>query len=166
MRAAWQQDNCQIAVSLSLANHHASLPVAYQLYLPQEWAEDDERRSKAGVPDKVSFKTKPEIALEQIRWACKVGLPRVVLTDPGYGNDARLRLGITALGLTYVAGIQSNCLVWPADRGPKTGHEQPPKRGRRYQDGLISVKEVALDRVDSPPDRVCLQPVCHTNSHC
>jgi SRSO17 transposase len=140
-----KQDNCQVAVSLSLANHHASLPVAYQLYLPQDWAEDDERRGQAGVPDDIIFKTKPEIALEQIRWACEAGLPRgVVLTDPGYGNDGRLRLGITALGLTYVAGIQSNCLVWPAGRGPKAGHERPPKRGRRDEEHLISVKEVAL----------------------
>jgi DDE superfamily endonuclease len=47
-----KQDNCQLAVSLSLANHHASLPVAYQLYLPQDWADDRERRHKAGVPDR------------------------------------------------------------------------------------------------------------------
>ena len=39
-----KQDNCQVAVSLSVANHHASLPVAYRLYLPQDWAEDRKRR--------------------------------------------------------------------------------------------------------------------------
>ena len=60
-----KQDNCQVAVSLSLANHHASLPVAYRLYLPQDWASDGARRRKTGVPEEVSFKTKPEIALEQ-----------------------------------------------------------------------------------------------------
>ena len=58
-----KQDNCQVAVSLSVANHHASLPVAYRLYLPQDWAEDRKRRSKAGVPEEIGFKTKPEIAL-------------------------------------------------------------------------------------------------------
>src|ERR1700739_4638857 len=61
-----KQDNCQVAVSLSVANHHASLPVAYRLYLPQDWAKDRSRRRKAGVPKEISFKTKPEIALEQI----------------------------------------------------------------------------------------------------
>src|SRR5258707_15818193 len=55
-------ENCQVAVSLSIANHHASLPVAYQLYLPQDWAEDDARRRKAGVPETMVFKTKPQIA--------------------------------------------------------------------------------------------------------
>ena len=43
-----KQDNCQVAVSLSVANHHASLPVAYRLYLPQDWAQDRKRRRKAG----------------------------------------------------------------------------------------------------------------------
>src|SRR5713101_881302 len=66
-----KQDNCQVAVSLSLANHHASLPVAWQLYLPKDWAEDGERRGKAGVPQEIDFQTKPEIALEQVRRACE-----------------------------------------------------------------------------------------------
>src|ERR1700676_1962521 len=59
-----KQDNCQVAVSLSIANHHASLPVAYRLYLPEEWAQDAARRKKARVPKAITFKTKPEIALE------------------------------------------------------------------------------------------------------
>src|SRR3972149_12018383 len=71
-----KQDNCQVAVSLSLANHHASLPVAYRLYLPQEWAQDQKRLRKAGVPEQTGFQTKPEIALDQIRAAYRTGLPR------------------------------------------------------------------------------------------
>ena len=62
-----KQANCQVAVTLSIANHHASLPIAYRLYLPQEWAKDAARRKKARVPKAITFKTKPEIALEQIR---------------------------------------------------------------------------------------------------
>src|SRR5882757_9729509 len=87
-----KEDNCQVAVSLSIANHHASLPVAYRLYLPQEWTNDSERLRKAGVPDDIGFKTKHEIALDQLRWACEAGLPRgVVLMDAGYGNHSELR---------------------------------------------------------------------------
>src|SRR3979490_1337769 len=71
-----KQDNCQVAVTLSIANHDASLPVAYRLYLPKDWASDRKRGRKAGVPDEISFKTKPEIALAQIRWAGKPALPR------------------------------------------------------------------------------------------
>ena len=101
-----KQDNCQIAVTLSIANHHASLPAAYRLYLPKEWATDRTRRRKAGVPKEITFKTKPAIALEQLRWACVAGLPRgVVLMDAGYGAYTDLRTNITALGLSYVAEI-------------------------------------------------------------
>jgi SRSO17 transposase len=102
-----KQDNCQVAVSLSLANRHASLPVAWRLYLPQEWAADPARRRKAHVPADITFKTKAEIALDQLRWACAAGLPRgVVLPDAGYGNNSDLRAEITALDLTYVAGMR------------------------------------------------------------
>jgi SRSO17 transposase len=59
-----KQDNCQIAVSLLLANHHASLPVAYRLYLPKEWVDDGERRRKVGAPGDLVFKARLEIALE------------------------------------------------------------------------------------------------------
>lgn len=94
-----KQDNCQVAVSLSIANHDASLPVAYRLYLPKDWATDNERRGQAGVPEAIGFQTKPEIALAQIRGACEAGIPRgVVLMDAGYGSDTRLRGNIGALG--------------------------------------------------------------------
>src|SRR5439155_9404589 len=59
-----KQANCQAVVTLSIANHYASLPIAYRLYLPEAWAEDAARRKKAHVPDEIAFQTKPEIALE------------------------------------------------------------------------------------------------------
>jgi SRSO17 transposase len=64
-----KQDNCQVAVSLLVATHQGSLPVAYRLYLPKEWADDAGRRATAGVPEDVCFQTKPEIALQQLREA-------------------------------------------------------------------------------------------------
>jgi SRSO17 transposase len=136
-----KQANCQTAVSLSLANHDASLPVAYRLYLPKAWAEDDVRRRKAGVPEEIAFKTKPEIALEQIRWACEVGLPgTMALLDAGYGHDSKLRQGITELGKRYVAGIQPQTLVV----APRTRPPRARKKGRRDAANAISVKEVGL----------------------
>jgi SRSO17 transposase len=146
-----KQDNCQIAVTLSIANHHASLPVAYRLYLPKDWVTDRPRRRKAGVPKDITFKTKPAIALEQLRWACAEGLPPgVVLMDAGYGTDTDLRTSVTALGLSYVAGIQPQTSVWAPGTGPRlpkswSGQGRPPKLLRR--DGRhqpISVKKLAL----------------------
>jgi SRSO17 transposase len=145
-----KQDNCQVAVSLSIANHQASLPVAYQLYLPKEWAQDRARRRKAGVPKEIRFKTKPRIALEQLRWACVAGLPRgVVLMDTGYGADTDLRASITTLGLIYVAGIMPQTSVWVPGTRPlpaKTwsGQGRPPKLIRRDAEHRpISVKALA-----------------------
>jgi SRSO17 transposase len=107
-----KQDNCQVAVSLSIANHHASLPVAYRLYLPKSWAQDKERRAKAGVPDDIAFQTKPKIALDQLAWACAAGLPRgVVLMDAAYGTDASLRRGARELGLDYSVAVHARTLV-------------------------------------------------------
>jgi SRSO17 transposase len=150
-----KRDNCQVAVTLSVANRAASLPVAYRLYLPQDWASDPVRRAKAGVPDDVSFATKPEIALAQIRAAVAAGLPRgVVLMDAGYGADTGLRTALAELGLRYVAGIQPTATVWPQGTGPL-----PPKawsgRGRRAsrmrRDGEhrpLPVKALALGLPD------------------
>ena len=146
-----KEDNCQVAVSLSLANSHASLPVAYRLYLPQEWTTDRERLRKVGVPEDIVFQTKHEIALDQLRWACAAGLPRgVVLTDAGYGNNSDLRADITTLGLTYVAGIQSNTTVWAPGTAPLpakkwSGRGRPPKRLQRDAEHWpVSVKDLAF----------------------
>jgi SRSO17 transposase len=143
--------NCQVAVTLSLANHHASLPVAYRLYLPKEWAADGERRLKAGVPDEVSFKTKPEIALDHIKWAVEAGLPGdVVLMDAGYGASTDLRTSVSTLGLMYVAGIMPNTTVWTPGTAPlppkkASGRGQPPKLMRRDDKHQpIAVKELAV----------------------
>ena len=145
-----KQDNSQAAVSLSIANRHASLPVRFQLYLPEDWANDAARRHRAGVPKEIIFKTKPEIALAQIRWACEAGLPRgAVLLDAGYGNHTELRTQIGALGLSYVAGILSNTSVWAPGTKPLaakrwSGHGRPPTRLRHGRHKPVAVKELAF----------------------
>ena len=144
LRQLGKAANCQVAVTLSLANHQGSLPVAYRLYLPRDWTTDEARRKKAGVPDEVGFRTKPHIALEQVRWAWQAGLPRGVgLADAAYGNDARLRTGMTELGMPYVVGIQSNCLVWPPGTGPRRRGRPINNTGRRDEPDLTSVKMLA-----------------------
>ena len=144
-------DNCQVAVSLSLANHAASLPVAWRLYLPQEWADDEARRAKAHVPADVTFMTKPQIALEQIKAALAAGVaPGVVLADAAYGTNGDFRAGTTAMGLVYAVGVQSNVTVWPPGVEPLpakawSGRGRRPTRLRRDAEHKpVSVKELAL----------------------
>jgi SRSO17 transposase len=145
-----KQDNCQVAVTLSLASDHASLPIAHRLYLPQPWADDALRRAKAGVPDDVAFQTKPQIALEQIRAAVTAGVPPgPVLADAGYGVDTAFRDGITELGLAYAVGVQSHTSFWPPGTEPLppkpwSGRGRPPSLIRR-RDGHapVSAKDLA-----------------------
>ncbi len=144
-----KQDNCQAVVSLSVANQHASLPVAHRLYLPEAWADDPDRRMKAKVPEDIAFKTKPQIALAQLRAAHAAGIPLgTVLADAGYGYDSQFRDGITKLGLLYAVGIQSNVLMWKADairpvQGPDGEKPSRPQLRARQ----ISTKELALSQV-------------------
>src|SRR5689334_24566146 len=110
-----KQDNCQVAVSLSVANDHASLPIAYQLFLPEVWANDPARRAKAGVPAAITFETKTAIGLGQLRQALAAGVPvGILLGDAGYGDETAFRVGVADLGLRYVLGGRSGTSVWAA----------------------------------------------------
>ena len=150
-----KQDNCQVAVSLSVASHHASLPVAWRLYLPESWAGDAERRETAGVPEAVRSQTKPMIALEQIRQAVEQGIPAApVLADSAYGNDTRFREGVTELHLRYVVGVPENTTVWRPGEVPqrkirRRGRGRPPTR-LLWDAGHppVSVKQLALELPD------------------
>jgi SRSO17 transposase len=107
-----KQTNCQVAVSLSIANHFASLPVAYQLYLPDTWANDPALRKKAGIPDEIEFATKPKIARAQIEWAVKAGIPRgVALMDVAYGSDLSLRRSMREQEVIYAVAVKGSTLV-------------------------------------------------------
>jgi len=146
-----KQDNCRVAVSLSVSTNTASLPIAWRLYLPEAWAKDAERRQQAGVPEQIRFQTKPEIALEQIHQAVADEVPRApVLADAGYGIDSKFRAGITALGLLYVVGVQSSTSVWAPGKAPLPaklwrGQGRPPRLWRRSQHHQpLSARELAL----------------------
>jgi SRSO17 transposase len=136
-----KQENCQVAVSLSVANDWASLPIAFELYLPEDWSGDPARRAKVGVPTELGFRTKPEIALAQIRRALEDGVPPgVVLGDAGYGIDTDFRLAVSELALVYVLGVQSSLGVWPPGCGPL-----PPKLWRRDAEHQpVTAKDLAL----------------------
>jgi SRSO17 transposase len=148
-----KQDNCQVAVSLSVSTWNASLPIAWRLYLPEVWASDPERRQQAGVPEDVEFRTKPEIALEQMREAIAQQVPTgAVLADAGYGNGTQFRASISELGLEYMVGIESSVTVWGPGQQPlpaparKPGRGAPPKRLQRDETHQpVSVKQLARD---------------------
>jgi SRSO17 transposase len=146
-----KQENCRVAVSLSVATWNSSLPIAYRLYLPKDWAEDIERREKAEVPEDVEFHTKPEIALDQIRAAVAAQVARgVVLADAAYGINTDFRDGLTQLELQYVVGVQSSLAVWepgkqPLPAKPRAQTGRPPRLLQRSAEHQpVSVKQLAM----------------------
>jgi SRSO17 transposase len=146
-----KQENCRVAVSLSLATWSSSLPVAYRLYLPKEWAEDAGKRKRTEVPEEVEFQTKPDIALDQIRAAVAANLHSgVVLADAAYGINTEFREEITKLGLQYALGVQSSMTVWEAGKQPLPAKSRgrmgrPPRLLQRTADHQpVSVKQLAM----------------------
>ena len=86
-------ENCQIGVFLTYASAQGRTLLDRELYLPRVWADDLERRREAGVPEKVAFRTKPQLARRMLERALESGVPFGWVTgDEVYGNDRNLRL--------------------------------------------------------------------------
>ena len=146
-----KQENCRVAVSLSVATWSSSLPVAYRLYLPQEWAEDAGKRKRTEVPEEVEFQTKPDIALDQIRAAVAANLHSgVILADAAYGINTEFREELSKLGLQYAVGVQSSMTVWEPGKQPLPAKSRgkmgrPPRLLQRTTDHQpVSVKQLAM----------------------
>ncbi len=147
-----KQENCRVAVSLSVTTEKASMPVAFRLYLPESWVEDRKRRKKTGVPDSIPFQTKPGIALDQIRRARERGIPQgVVLADAGYGTDTNFRAEVTTLEMADGVGIQSTTTVWKPGEQPKPAPARKGNTGRPRKllqrdarSQPVSVKDLAV----------------------
>jgi len=132
----------QSLVSLSLATGAASMPVACELYLPEEWAHDRKRRLHAGVPPHLTFRTRIEMAVDQIRHAAATGLPRgIVLADAAYGGARTFRDALRDLDLAYALGIESNTMAVPAAgaAGPAPARD----RAAKVQAGAVRVDVLA-----------------------
>lgn len=143
-------DNCQVAVSLTLANDKMSIPVGWRLYLPESWCDDTIRRMKCKVPEDIVFKTKWQIALGEIDILRNREITKApVLADAGYGTITAFRDGLTERGLEYIVGITPEVGVWPTGHLPLppkewTGHGRKPCALRHDVDHKpVSVSELA-----------------------
>jgi SRSO17 transposase len=112
--------NCQIGVSLSVATRTEHFPIDFELYLPESWANDSARRQEARIPEEVTFKTKPQLAVRMIRQALANNAPKgVVLADGAYGTSGEFRSQVRSLGLHYAVGVDPQttvCLLDPEGR--------------------------------------------------
>ena len=113
---AGKVENCQIGVFLAYGSRYGAAFLDRELYLPQEWAADGERRREAGVPEGVVFRTKGQLAQGMIERAIGSGVPFGWVTgDTVYGNDRKLRRWLEEQGRCYVLAVKSNEPLW-ADR--------------------------------------------------
>ncbi len=116
-----KQDNCQVVVSLSLANSVVSIPSAYRLFLPESWAQDATRRKKVGVPEEITFKSKIQIAMDLINQLRAEGIPWApIVGDAGYGNATWFRDALSSLECPqfYALAIRKDTTVWPSGEQP------------------------------------------------
>jgi SRSO17 transposase len=149
--------NCQSLVSLTLAREEVPVPIGLQLYLTKSWADDRARCQKAGVPEEVVYKTKWQIALEEIDRVIAAGIRfGDVLADVGYGGGSEFRHGLTKRGLKWAVGITPNQGVYPADvvlkkdktvRGRPRKHPVPSVESISAEDYIASLGKRAFRKI-------------------
>ncbi|MEU8976987.1 IS701 family transposase, partial [Streptomyces monashensis] len=144
--ALGKQADCQVAVSVHAVTDTASCPLQWRLFVPEEWADDAERRRKAGIPEDIGHREKWRLALDTIDELAGWDLaPPVLVADAGYGQNADFRGGLDDRGIGYVVAIRSDVTVHPHDAQPVT----PPWSGNgrkpqpRYRDKPASVAALA-----------------------
>jgi SRSO17 transposase len=114
-------ENCQVGVFLAYASASGRAFLDRALYLPEEWASDAQRRDEAGIPEAVTFQTKPELAQQMLERALDADVPAAWVTgDEVYGGARRLRLWLEAEHHPFVLSIKRNEPLWVlTERGPR-----------------------------------------------
>src|SRR5215217_6905201 len=113
-------ENCQVGVFLCYASASGAAFIDRALYLPREWAKDQERRAEAGIPQEVGFTTKPALAQRMLERAFEAGVPaRWVVADALYGSNRSLRMFLERREQPIVLAVKSDESLWTlTDRGP------------------------------------------------
>jgi SRSO17 transposase len=118
--------NCQIGVSVHAVGERGTVPLGWALYLPEEWCEDPERRATAKIPEQITFKTKPELALQLLQRASSWEVPQApVLGDSAYGENTELRERLQDAGLSYVLSVSAQSTAF----APETTFAVPERKG-------------------------------------
>ncbi len=156
-------ENCQVGVFLGYATAQGYTLLDREVYLPQEWTTDVERRREAQIPDEVSFATKPALGRRMLERAVVAGVPfRWVTGDTVYGGDRNLRLWLEAQGHWFVLGVKEDEPLWQGFaqmRAKALLAQVPPEAWQRLSCGAGAKGErvddwalVSLPRFLQPPD--------------
>jgi SRSO17 transposase len=142
-------DNCQVAVFANYSSAKGHAFVDRRLFLPEEWADDRDRREQAGVPPGVIFRTKPQLALEMVAAAAAEGVPfRWVGGDGVYGDSPAFVQGVRLLGKWYVLDSSADARVWTVEPRVIPPEQRPrPARGRPPTQPLVVGEARRVDEV-------------------
>jgi SRSO17 transposase len=143
-------ENSQVGVFLCYGSDKGAALVDRELYIPQEWAEDRERRREAGIPETVEFATKPELARRMIGRAVDAGAAAVwVAADEVYGHDSKLRRFLERRQMAYVLAVASDQRLWQSDltqhRVDAIARSLPAPAWKRLSSGFGSKGERLYD---------------------
>ncbi|MFJ9114966.1 IS701 family transposase [Streptomyces sp. NPDC102394] len=117
--ALGKRANCQVAVSVHAATDTASCPLEWELFLPEEWAHDDRRRQRAGIPEEVGYASKTHLALGLLdRLAAQQLQVPVIVADAGYGRSVAFRLALEERGWSYVTAVYPKEIARPVTAEP------------------------------------------------
>jgi len=143
--------NCQVGVFLAGVTPGGVSCLDAQLFLPEQWIADRERRQKTRVPEEVSFQTKPQIAAEMLRRTLATGKVRLdwVTADELYGDSGDFLDALEEMHQRYLMEVKKNTLVWTVDPTTLPGSTPGPKRRRKLgsyrYDEVRSVQEIVAD---------------------
>ena len=146
---AGKRENCQVGVFLAYASERGQGFIDRELYLPEEWASDEHRRERAGVPEEVGMRTKPELAKEMLLRALEAGVKAEwVLADSVYGDTRRLGMLLQERGQPYVLAVSGKAYVWAGLRQHRIGEvlEVVREGGLVPEDGSTSGLQAPLGR--------------------
>ena len=147
--------NCQIGVSLHAVSEHATLPLGWALYLPQDWCDDPERRRRAKIPVEVAFQTKPQLGVGLVTQAAGWAIDRApVLGDAAYGENTQLRSELDSGGIEYVLSINPDTTIFTPGATFHVPGRKPGRPGRnpaahRADRDSVSVGEYAKTLTDT-----------------
>ena len=110
-------ENAQVAVYLGYAAPHGHALIDRELYLPKSWTGDPARCAAAGIPETVTFATKPQLARRMIERAVAAKVPFAwVAGDEVYGDNGPLRTWLEQQHIRYVLAVACDHRV-PAGAG-------------------------------------------------
>jgi len=138
--------NCQVVVSLHGVSDSFGACLGLELYMPQSWCEDKERRARAKVPEDLEFRRKWELALELLDTVRENGGPTLpVLADAGYGDSRDFRDALRERGLKYVVGVSSQTNVWRPGTEVELRQSKGPGRPRKRAEATDGSSPVLVE---------------------